>query len=304
MAQDQSTLFTAPEAQSRSLAGQGVVGQMITSPWFAGTWEVTQGWGQTDFDGEPEGHGAAHWHAGVDVGLDCGTVIELPMTLTGVARSFDNPGGYGTALVVLVDGGPGIVLGHLRQRLVDDGQVLQGGDQLAVSNNTGNSTGCHLHFEARPQDPKRPLGIAAYGADFDPSGWLLFAQGAPGGQAQLLATQQNPVAGAISSFVTTILAGGEVLLGGLLVVTGLTVAAWGARGGTAAGLAKATRDAVDAASRTRRAPRRPTRRAPSAAAEARVRPDLQHEPAPARPPAASARKALPAPKALPPPVAP
>lgn len=298
---DQSTLFTAPPAQSRSLAGQAVIGQMLTSPWFQGTWEVTQGWGATSFDGEPEGHGQPHWHAGVDVGLDCGTVIELPLAITGKARTFDNPGGYGTAMVILVDGGPGIVLGHLRQRLVEDGAVLQGGDQIAVSNSTGNSTGCHLHFETRPQDPKRPLGIAAYGTDVDPSSWLLYAVPDPA-QAQLLA-QRNPITGdisdAITGFARTVVASGGVLLGASMVMIGLLMTAWGLRGGTMHDLTGAA--ATEFLNREPKSEPAPPEAQPiSPAAESRIRPDLQRQPAATPQPARAARRALPA-RALPPP---
>ena len=145
--QQASTASQQPAPQGRSLYGQGVVGGMLSSPWFPGTWEITQGWGPTDYDGEPEGHGYQHWHAGVDVGLDSGTTITLPAGITGTARSFDQESGYGTALVILVDGGPAILLGHLRQRLVDDGAPLSGGAELATTDSTGNSTGPHLHFE-------------------------------------------------------------------------------------------------------------------------------------------------------------
>jgi murein DD-endopeptidase MepM/ murein hydrolase activator NlpD len=276
---DGGTVTQAPP--SRSLQGQGVVGQLLSSPWFQGTWEVTQGWGPTDYGGEPEGHGYAHWHAGVDIGLDSGTLITMPAGLTGRAVALDNPNGYGTALVVLVDGGPGIVLGHLRQRLVDDGAVIAGGSQLAVSDSTGNSTGPHLHFEVRPQDSKQPLGISRYGTDVDPSAWLLTATGS---DYQLLAAQSGDqgLAGILTSGVTTgvatVISGVEVLVGAALVVLGLVASSYGARGKTAGDLGAdiGRLAARRAARRTSSAPRTRTPapvRLP--ASETRVRPDLQ-----------------------------
>lgn len=269
----------------RSLYGQTVVGEMLTSPWFPGSWEVTQGWGPTDYAGEPEGHGYTHWHAGVDVGVDCGTTISLPAGLSGRARAMDNPDGYGTALIILIDGGPGILLGHLRQRLVDDDQVVTGGTQLAITNSTGNSTGCHVHFEVRPQDPKRSLGIGAYGTDVDPSQWLVTGQ-AGSSSAELLAF--NPTQGITDAFgraVGTLVSGAQVLLGAALVVGGLVVTAYGIRGGTPQELQRDVGRQARSLSkpRARERPERPDE--PSPAAETRIRPDLQRTPAGASVPA-------------------
>src|SRR5258708_9121241 len=142
-----------------SLAGQQIVGQHVVSAWVPGGWEITQGWGATDYSGEPEGHGSPHWHAGVDIGCDCGTEIRAPAGFTGAARWLDNPGGYGTALRLQLAGSPqagsgaaDIILGHLRARAMADGPTFRPRDLLGWTNNTGNSTGFPLPFEARPPD--------------------------------------------------------------------------------------------------------------------------------------------------------
>lgn len=263
--------------KGRSLYGQSVVGQLVSSPWFQGQWEITQGWGPTQYDGEPEGHGYSHWHAGVDVGLDCGTTLVFPAGAgQATTRSLDNPGGYGTALVVLINGGPAVLLGHLRQRLVDDGTQLTGGEEIALSNNTGNSTGCHLHFEVRPQDPKGQVGMTKYGTDVDPSSWLLSATGS---NTQLLASalpQAPDIGKAFSEAIKTFLAGGEILLGTGLIVTGAIAGAYGLRGASPAQLGRDARGTARRLARPRRQPQ--SRRAPevlSEAAESRVRPDMQ-----------------------------
>ncbi|HXM54533.1 MAG TPA: peptidoglycan DD-metalloendopeptidase family protein [Candidatus Dormibacteraeota bacterium] len=264
----------------RSLYGQSVVGQMVTTPWFPGSWEVTQGWGPTDYDGEPEGHGYQHWHAGADVGVDCGTTITLPAGLSGTARALDNPGGYGTALIVLLNGYPvGVLLGHLRQRLVDDRQQVQGGTPLAISNSTGNSTGCHVHFEVRPQDSKQPLGIARYGNDIDPSQWL--TSGQAGTSAELLsATQDQGLGAAIQRGAQTILAGAEVLMGAGLVIAGLIATAYGMRGQSAEQLGRDVRRRTRALARPRPERRREPEPDTTPAGETRIRPDLQRRPGP------------------------
>lgn len=281
---------TARAAPQRSLAGQAVVGQTVTSPWFPGAWELTQGWGQTDYSGEPEGHGFQHWHAGVDVGLACGTLLTAPLGLSATARALDNPGGYGTALVLLLANGPAVLLGHLQARLVDDGAIVRGGDQLAITNNTGNSTGCHLHFEVRPQDPKRPLGMAAYGTDLDPSSMLLSGGSS---DAQLLSASLNPAQGigdAITGAVRGILQGAQVLGGALLVAGGLLFTAYGVRGQGPRDLQQDARAAMKRAQRTPGRPKqRPRRRTPiparPTAAATRIRPDMQPPTPPPTPPA-------------------
>lgn len=212
-----------PSSQDQivSVSGQGVVGHKISTPWWEGTYEITQGWGATDYTGEPpedrSGKHYAHWHAGVDIGVPCGTHIHLPADLTlATVRAVDNPSGYGTALVVQVTDHD-IWLGHLAQRLVNTGQIVRGGQDLAVSNNTGNSTGCHVHFEVRPRDGK-------YGTDTDPSELL-------GTGRQLTSPVPNPL-DALGQAVTEaekraeqfLIGSGQLALGAVLIASGLLIA--------------------------------------------------------------------------------
>jgi hypothetical protein len=62
-------------------AGTSVVGEVVKNcPWVPNppTVTITQGWGVTDYTGEPAGHGSPHWHAGVDLGYTTGTTVEFP----------------------------------------------------------------------------------------------------------------------------------------------------------------------------------------------------------------------------------
>jgi len=286
---------TAPNvAAPSSLAGQGVVGTRVTSPWMPGTWEVTQGWGATDYGGEPEGHGFTHWHAGVDIGCSSGTVLSVPAGLGGTARAMDNPGGYGTALVLILDSGQGLVFGHLRQRYVEDGAVIRPGDLLAATDSTGNSTGPHLHFEVRPLDAKAPLGIGRYGTDVDPS--ALFLAGQPG-PAQLLSSTgvtQNPYSpldprsalwDAEQGWIAIgqkLLGGAQVALGSVMLLGGVAFTAYGVRG---QGVGELRRDAVRVVRRRPAPPARRTAPSPVEGAErTRVRQNLQRR-LPPEPPA-------------------
>jgi Peptidase family M23 len=245
--------------------GPSSVGQHITSEWFSGSWEISQGWGPSSYSGEPEGHGYAHWHAGVDVGMDCGTTIVLPASLQGTARWIDNPGGYGTALRIELDnyvtaGRAGRVgnrtqdvwLGHLRQRLVSDGQRVTGGVHLAISNNTGNSTGCHLHFEVRPAG-------ARYGTDVDPTALLTVkSSGFPDlNPADAIAAAEQQLSAGITSGISsaedTLLGVGQAGLGATILLGGLVIVAFGLRGQSGAQLGAAVRQTVGGVRRGRRA---------------------------------------------------
>lgn len=245
-----------------TVSGQNVVGETVSSQWFHGTWPLTQGWGAVQLSLEPPGHGYAHWHAGVDVGMSCGTILTMPPGMQGVARWVDNPGGYGTALRVELyvnvfqplgkAGGVttrkrtyDVWLGHLRQRLVSDGQEVRGGQQLAISNNTGSSTGCHLHFEVRPAGGK-------YGTDVDPSS-LLFVQATA--DASQNPGDGNPyneldprhgfwelehqLSAGITSAGNTLLGVGQAGLGATLLLGGLVIVTFGLRGRDAGQLQQA-----------------------------------------------------------------
>jgi murein DD-endopeptidase MepM/ murein hydrolase activator NlpD len=64
-------------------AGQSVVNDIVKNcPWIPSqpNIPITQGYGTTSYTGEPSGHGQPHWHAGVDLGVGTGTVVEFPAT--------------------------------------------------------------------------------------------------------------------------------------------------------------------------------------------------------------------------------
>ena len=250
-----------------SLAGQSSVGQRVSSPWFDGSFEITQGWGPSIYPGEPEGHGYKHWHAGGDIGMPCGTLIKLPVGLHATVVYLDNPGGYGTGMIVQIwdptpdaGGAPVIVqkrridiyLGHLRQRLAPSG-VVTGGAHLAISNNTGNSTGCHLHFEARPPGAK-------YGTDVDPTSWLESPGGSSTTGAAAPTTDQNPynnldprheiwnlehaVTTGIVAFENELMGLAQAGLGSVMLLGGLVTVGLGLRGQNVAGVGQTVRETV------------------------------------------------------------
>ena len=98
-------------------------------------------------------------HAGTDVGIPVGTTVRASRAGQVVTAGW--VGGYGNC--VIIDHGDGVCTryGHLSQVLVSVGQYVDQGEQIALSGNTGRSTGPHLHFEIRvngePIDPSTYL---------------------------------------------------------------------------------------------------------------------------------------------------
>jgi hypothetical protein len=90
--------------------------------------------------------GAKDYHTGVDIAIPTGTEI-LGGGAGTVIQTGNDASGYGIFLVI--DYGKGITAryAHLSALRVSVGQSVNLGDVIALSGNTGNSTGAHLHIE-------------------------------------------------------------------------------------------------------------------------------------------------------------
>lgn len=87
------------------------------------------------------------YHHGIDIAIPSGTDVKAARAGKVVKAGWI--GVYGLAL--LVDHGNGIqtLYGHNQKLLVKAGERVDMGETIAISGNTGNSTGPHLHFEIR-----------------------------------------------------------------------------------------------------------------------------------------------------------
>lgn len=91
-----------------------------------------------------------HGLNGVDLAISCGTPVYASASGTVlVARSSGWNGGYGKYIVISHSNGTQTVYAHLSSVFVSVGQYVVQGSNIALVGNTGNSTGCHIHFEVR-----------------------------------------------------------------------------------------------------------------------------------------------------------
>ncbi|MEV7417304.1 M23 family metallopeptidase [Streptomyces sp. NPDC089919] len=101
-------------------------------------------------------------HTGIDFHAASGTSVHA--VGTGVVVEAGWGGAYGNNIVIKMLDGTYTQYGHLSAIQVSVGQQVTPGDQIALSGSTGNSSGPHLHFEARTGPD--------YGSDINPITYL------------------------------------------------------------------------------------------------------------------------------------
>ncbi|WP_030618649.1 M23 family metallopeptidase [Streptomyces sclerotialus] len=101
-------------------------------------------------------------HTGIDFHAASGTAVHAVGAGTVVEAGWG--GAYGNNVVLKMDDGTYTQYGHLSSISVSVGQKVSANQQIALSGNTGNTTGPHLHFEARTGPD--------YGSDIDPIAYL------------------------------------------------------------------------------------------------------------------------------------
>ena len=87
-------------------------------------------------------------HKGVDLRAAIGDTVRAAFSGKVRLTKYER-GGYGFYVIVRHDNGLETVYGHLSRFLVKPEQVVKAGQPIALSGNTGGSTGPHLHFETR-----------------------------------------------------------------------------------------------------------------------------------------------------------
>ena len=87
------------------------------------------------------------FHRGIDLACPIGTPVRAARSGRVIFRGYR--GGYGRLVIVKHEHGYRTLYGHLSRYRVKPGQRVRAGDVIALSGNTGRSTGPHLHFEVR-----------------------------------------------------------------------------------------------------------------------------------------------------------
>ncbi|MEV5202266.1 M23 family metallopeptidase [Streptomyces sp. NPDC053720] len=101
-------------------------------------------------------------HSGIDFHAASGSSVVAVGAGTVVEAGWG--GAYGNNIVLRMTDGTYTQYGHLSSIGVSVGQSVGAGQQIGLSGSTGNSTGPHLHFEART--------TPSYGSDMDPVAYL------------------------------------------------------------------------------------------------------------------------------------
>ncbi|MCR5675411.1 MAG: peptidoglycan DD-metalloendopeptidase family protein [Lachnospiraceae bacterium] len=89
--------------------------------------------------------GASTYHKGIDWATPVGTAVVA--SSSGVVTKAGWGSGYGYVVYIAHPDGKVTRYGHLSKILVKSGQSVSQGQKIALSGNTGVSTGPHIHFE-------------------------------------------------------------------------------------------------------------------------------------------------------------
>ena len=89
--------------------------------------------------------GASTYHKGIDWATPVGTAVKA--SSGGVVVSAGWGSGYGYVIYIKHPDGKQTRYAHLSKILVSAGQTVKQGDRIALSGNTGITSGPHLHFE-------------------------------------------------------------------------------------------------------------------------------------------------------------
>jgi septal ring factor EnvC (AmiA/AmiB activator) len=102
--------------------------------------------------------GSQEFHSGIDIGAERGTPVKAPAP--GIVVFTGSNADYGNT--VIIDHGQDVksLYGHLQKILVVQGQKVERGQTVALSGNTGKSSGPHLHYEIQVKgQPVNPRGF-------------------------------------------------------------------------------------------------------------------------------------------------
>jgi murein DD-endopeptidase MepM/ murein hydrolase activator NlpD len=139
-------------SRSHSSDGQewGAGDRNLELKWPLATVQVTSHYGRR----------GGRFHEGVDLRAKVGTAVRAAQTGRVIYAS-SSIRGYGQMVVIRHSTQLATIYAHNSRLLVKRGDVVKQGQEIAMSGNSGRSTGPHLHFEIRRNlaavDPLRVL---------------------------------------------------------------------------------------------------------------------------------------------------
>ncbi|WP_349426002.1 M23 family metallopeptidase [Microbacterium sp. LWS13-1.2] len=142
--------------------GGGGAGAVVGSGWA----RPSSGWRSSGYGPRTVQCGNSYcssgFHYGVDLAAGCGAGIYAASAGRVVYAGWN--GGYGNYIKIDHGGGIGSGYGHIRSGgiFVGVGQWVNAGQLIASEGNTGNSFGCHVHFETYVNNsPVNPIYFMA-----------------------------------------------------------------------------------------------------------------------------------------------
>lgn len=117
---------------------------------------ITKGWLSSPYGYRKDPFtGQKAWHAGIDfAGAEGSAVVAVA---GGVVTHAGKRWGYGRLVEITHGNGYVTRYGHSRKILVQEGQIVRRGDQIAQMGSSGRSTGPHVHLEVlkdgKPTNP-------------------------------------------------------------------------------------------------------------------------------------------------------
>jgi len=118
------------------------LGTAFISPLTGGSLSSRFGMRRSPFDRDRR-----EFHGGIDMACKVKTPVRSSRKGRVVFTGFS--GGYGNLVVVEHERGYRTYYGHLSRIMTSTGQKVDAGQMIALSGNTGRTTGPHLHFEIR-----------------------------------------------------------------------------------------------------------------------------------------------------------
>ncbi|HCS41085.1 MAG TPA: hypothetical protein DIW44_16115 [Anaerolineaceae bacterium] len=134
--------FAPRSGATQSIAGPGGCITPETGPIGSGffQWPVVNNY--------LSGFGFTSYHLGIDLAAGEGSAVVAADSGTVVYAGW-NDSGYGNLVAIDHNNGDKTIYAHLSQLYVKCGDNVNSGSMIALSGNTGKSTGGHLHFEIR-----------------------------------------------------------------------------------------------------------------------------------------------------------